>query len=83
MINFCVSFQKIREKMPWYLNKQIEGFVTRYQGGLDFLTIKVYFIKFKNHRNKFNFQGVGHMVPQWKPVQSYHFFSKFLNDESY
>ena len=35
-------------------------------------------------RGKFTYataQGVGHMVPQWKPEVGYHLFSKFLKDE--
>lgn len=35
-----LSFQIKEQKRPWYTNKQIAGFVTRYKG-LDFVTVKV------------------------------------------
>jgi len=55
-----------REWQPWFFTdaegQQVAGFVTDYQGGLTFATIK----------------GAGHMVPQYAPQPSYVFFQKTL-----
>jgi len=56
----------IREWQAWYYNdnegSQVAGFVTDYQGGFTFATIK----------------GSGHMVPQYAPQPSFVFFQRFL-----
>ena len=40
---------------PWYVNGQVAGYYEKYEGNLDFSTIK----------------GVGHMAPQWAREQTY------------
>uniref|UniRef100_A0A0G4HAN5 Carboxypeptidase n=1 Tax=Chromera velia CCMP2878 TaxID=1169474 RepID=A0A0G4HAN5_9ALVE len=44
--------------------RQVGGYVTRYEEGLDFVTIR----------------GAGHMVPQYKPEAAYVMFTTFLQD---
>jgi len=55
-----------REWQAWYYDdnegSQVAGFVTDYQGGFTFATIK----------------GSGHMVPQYAPQPSFVFFQRFL-----
>jgi len=55
-----------REWQAWFYNdnegQQVAGFVTDYQGGFTFATIK----------------GSGHMVPQYAPQPSFVFFQRFL-----
>ena len=43
------------------------GYVTRYKGGLDFLTIR----------------GAGHMVPEYKSAASLEFISRWLLNEDW
>jgi len=43
------------------------GFVTRYEGDLDYLTIR----------------GAGHMVPQYKPEAASAFLAAWLKNEDY
>ena len=43
------------------------GYVTRYAGRFDFLTIR----------------GSGHMVPEYKPAPALEFLSKWLADEDW
>ena len=54
---------------PWTLDGQqrMGGYVTRYAGGLDFLTIR----------------GSGHMVPEYKPAASFEFMRSWLRNEEY
>eukprot|EP00658_Telonema_sp_P-2_P054983 TRINITY_DN43730_c0_g1_i2.p1 TRINITY_DN43730_c0_g1~~TRINITY_DN43730_c0_g1_i2.p1 ORF type:complete len:232 (+),score=49.98 TRINITY_DN43730_c0_g1_i2:120-815(+) len=54
---------------PWTLDgkQEMGGYVTRYVGGLDFLTIR----------------GSGHMVPEYKPAAAFAFMSQFLADQEY
>ena len=43
------------------------GYVTRYDGNFDFLTIR----------------GSGHMVPQYKPAAAFRFISQWLADKEF
>jgi len=54
---------------PWTRDgqKKMGGFVTRYEGNFDFLTIR----------------GSGHMVPEYKPEAAFIFLKKFLANEEY
>eukprot|EP00656_Telonema_subtile_P032308 TRINITY_DN3542_c0_g1_i2.p1 TRINITY_DN3542_c0_g1~~TRINITY_DN3542_c0_g1_i2.p1 ORF type:complete len:509 (+),score=117.33 TRINITY_DN3542_c0_g1_i2:126-1652(+) len=54
---------------PWTLDGQqrMGGYVTRYKGGLDFLTIR----------------GSGHMVPEYKPKAAFAFLSQWLSGVDY
>merc|ERR1711862_418436 len=54
---------------PWTVDGKMRmgGFVTRYVGGLDYLTIR----------------GSGHMVPEYKPEASLTFLSSWLGNTSY
>jgi hypothetical protein len=54
---------------PWTRDGKIKmgGFVTRYAGNFDFLTIR----------------GSGHMVPEYKPEAAFVFLQHFMNDEDY
>lgn len=54
---------------PWTLDSclRMGGYVTRYAGGLDFLTIR----------------GSGHMVPQFKSEAAFSFMSHWIAGESY
>jgi len=54
---------------PWTLdgNMRMGGFVTRYEGDLDYLTIR----------------GSGHMVPQYKPEAASAFLSAWLANKDY
>lgn len=54
---------------PWTIDGKIRmgGFVTRYEGNLDYLTIR----------------GSGHMVPQYKPKAASVFLGSWLRNEDY
>merc|ERR1712216_1064019 len=54
---------------PWTVDGEMRmgGFVTRYEGGLDFLTVR----------------GSGHMVPQYKPQAALAFLKAWLANEDY
>jgi carboxypeptidase C (cathepsin A) len=54
---------------PWTRDGKIKmgGYVTRYEGDFDFLTIR----------------GSGHMVPEYKPEAAFVFLQHFLNNEEY
>lgn len=54
---------------PWTRDGKIKmgGYVTRYEGNFDYLTIR----------------GAGHMVPEYKPEAAFVFLQSFLNDEDY
>merc|ERR1712093_785862 len=64
--NWTVSLGLEEEQpwRPWTLDGQqrMGGYVTRYKGGLDFLTIR----------------GSGHMVPEYKPAAALAFMSQWL-----
>jgi len=46
----------------WSVNGQVAGYITKYQMGFQFVTVK----------------GAGHMVPEYKPVEALQMFTKFL-----
>jgi len=48
----------------WSVNNQVAGYVTKYQSGFEFVTVK----------------GAGHMVPEYKPEQALQMFSRFLKN---
>jgi len=52
---------------PWTVDgcRQMGGYVERYEGGFDFLTIR----------------GAGHMVPTYKPAASFAFLKAWLSDD--
>jgi len=54
---------------PWTLDKckKMGGYVTRYEGNFDFLTIR----------------GAGHMVPTYKPQATFAFIEAWIQDEEY
>ena len=54
---------------PWTTDgcRNMGGYVQRYEGGFDFLTIR----------------GAGHMVPTYKPEASFAFLKAWLSDEEY
>lgn len=54
---------------PWTIDgcQQMGGYVERYEGMFDFLTIR----------------GAGHMVPTYKPAASFAFLKAWLRDEKY
>lgn len=54
---------------PWTVDgcQRMGGYVERYEGGFDFLTIR----------------GAGHMVPTYKPAASFAFLRAWLADEDY
>jgi len=48
----------------WLVNNQVAGYVTKYQDGFEFVTVK----------------GAGHMVPEYKPQQALEMFSRYLKN---
>jgi serine carboxypeptidase-like clade 1 len=54
---------------PWTLDgcKRVGGYVTRYKGGLDFLTIR----------------GAGHLVPTYKPDAAFAFMKHWIDGKEY
>lgn len=54
---------------PWTVDscRRMGGYVTRYEGQLDFLTIR----------------GAGHMVPTYKPTATFTFLEAWLNKKDY
>ena len=64
-----LGLDEIEEWRPWTLdgNKYMGGYVTRYAGNFDFLTIR----------------GSGHMVPEFKPKVTLEFLSKWLDNKAW
>merc|ERR1739838_644773 len=65
-----LGLQQVRERSPWYVNKQVGGFAKSYHAPatgsrLTFTTVR----------------GAGHMVPQWAPKKSFYMYKKFLAGE--
>lgn len=54
---------------PWTIDqcRRIGGYVTRYQGNFDFLTIR----------------GAGHMVPTYKPAATFAFMNSWITNKNY
>ncbi len=65
----ALGFAETQEWRPWTLDgkQRMGGYVTRYAGNFDFLTIR----------------GSGHMVPEYKPAASLEFITRFLRGEDY
>lgn len=63
----ALGFNETEEWRPWTIDGQqyMGGYVTRYEGDFDFLTIR----------------GAGHMVPEFKPKVTLNFLSKWLKNE--
>jgi len=58
------------EWRPWKVNYQVAGYVKVYeQNGTEFTFATI--------------KGSGHMVPQYKPAQAFHFFQKFLDEQPF
>ncbi|KAK4794106.1 hypothetical protein SAY86_012100 [Trapa natans] len=55
-----MGYKIIEEWRSWLSNEQVAGFLQAYDKNLTFLTIK----------------GAGHMVPQYKPMESLDFYSR-------
>lgn len=64
-----LGLQEKQEWRPWTLDGKsyLGGYVTRYDGDFDFLTIR----------------GSGHMVPQYKPKVTLEFLRKWLSNEDW
>ena len=64
-----IGLKETEEWTPWTLDgcRRSGGFVVRYEGGLDFLTIR----------------GAGHMVPTNKPEAAFQFFMAWIQNEPY
>lgn len=57
----------VKEKWrQWKTDDQVSGFIVRYEGGLDFATIR----------------GVGHMAPQWKRKDVTKLFTNWIHNEA-
>ena len=64
-----LGFEKVESWRPWTIDacKRMGGYVTRYEGKFDFLTIR----------------GAGHMVPTYKPAASFTFLQSWLAGTDY
>ena len=64
-----LGLEETEEWRPWTLDGKdyLGGYVTRYKGDFDFLTIR----------------GSGHMVPQYKPKVTFAFLKKWLDNEEW
>jgi len=64
-----IGLQEIEAWRPWTADGKMRmgGYVTRYEGNLDYLTIR----------------GAGHMVPEYKPQAASAFLSSWLKNEEY
>ena len=65
----ALGLKETEEWRPWTIDSKsrMGGYVTRYEGDFDFLTIR----------------GSGHMVPQFKPAAAYAFLKAWLANEDY
>ena len=64
-----MGFTELHHWKPWTVDncQRMGGYVTRYVGNFDFLTIR----------------GAGHMVPTYKPEASFTFLKSWLDGEDY
>jgi len=64
-----LGFNETQSWRPWTTDscQRMGGYVTRYENGLDHLTIR----------------GSGHMVPLFKPEISLEFITRFIRNEDY
>ena len=49
------------------VNQQVAGYVEKYEGGLDFVTI----------------HGTGHMAPEWKPEETTKMITAWIHNENF
>jgi len=65
----ALGFKESEAWRPWTLDgkQRMGGYVTRYDGAFDFLTIR----------------GSGHMVPEFKPAAAFSFISTWLANHEY
>jgi serine carboxypeptidase-like clade 1 len=49
---------------PWLLKDQVGGYTIKYNSHFAFATVK----------------GAGHMVPEYRPVEAYEMFYRFLSN---
>jgi len=65
----ALGFPEKESWRPWTLDgkQRMGGYVTRYEGDFDFLTIR----------------GSGHMVPEYKPAATFEFMSRWLKGDEY
>ncbi|KAF8014704.1 hypothetical protein BT93_H0497 [Corymbia citriodora subsp. variegata] len=57
-----MGYKIVDEWRSWTFNEQVAGYIQGYEYNLTFLTIK----------------GAGHTVPEYKPREALHFYSRFL-----
>ncbi|XP_056177314.1 serine carboxypeptidase-like 20 [Syzygium oleosum] len=57
-----MGYKIVDEWRSWIFNEQVAGYLQGYENNLTFLTIK----------------GAGHTVPEYKPREALHFYSRFL-----
>jgi serine carboxypeptidase-like clade 1 len=64
-----LDLEEKEEWRPWTLDacQRVGGYVTRYEGGMDFLTIR----------------GAGHLVPTYKPEASFVFIKSWIEGKEY
>lgn len=64
-----LGFTETEEWRPWTVDgcRRMGGYVTRYEGEFDFLTIR----------------GAGHMVPSYKPAATFTFLKAWLEETDY
>ncbi|GMI59051.1 hypothetical protein ScalyP_jg3042 [Parmales sp. scaly parma] len=64
-----LGLEEVEEQRPWTIDdcQRMGGYVTKYEGGFEFLTIR----------------GAGHMVPTYKPEASFEFFGNWMNGVDY
>jgi len=64
-----LGFTETQHWRPWTVDgcRKTEGYVTRYQGDFDFLTIR----------------GAGHMVPTYKPAATFAFMQAWFLNQNY
>ena len=64
-----LGLEEIEHWRPWTSDgcQQMGGYVTRYEGEFDFLTIR----------------GAGHMVPTYKPIASFAFMKAWIQNDEY
>jgi serine carboxypeptidase-like clade 1 len=64
-----LGFPEKQHWTPWTVDgcQRMGGYVTRYEGGFDFLTIR----------------GAGHMVPTYKPAATFTFLQAWIQGEEY
>ncbi|KAK7256194.1 hypothetical protein RIF29_29632 [Crotalaria pallida] len=58
-----MGYKIVDEWRPWFVNKQVAGYIQGYDKNLTFITIK----------------GAGHTVPEYKPRESLYFYKRFLS----